>query len=88
MKGGEESNKNGKSEVKKMTKPAFKLAKDDAKPLLQDPDLVLCKVCSSRPMCYTTEKFSSSEVGEVFSVPHQSEGTRIHFSCVRCFKLG
>ncbi|WMV08240.1 hypothetical protein MTR67_001625 [Solanum verrucosum] len=45
MKGGEESsmssnsntNNNGKSEVKKMTKPPFRPAKDDTKPLLQDP---------------------------------------------------
>ncbi|KAH0729642.1 hypothetical protein KY290_000769 [Solanum tuberosum] len=41
MKGGEESsmNVNGKNEVKKMTKPAFRHAKDDTKPLLQDPIL-------------------------------------------------
>lgn len=42
MKGGEESNmssnnKNGKNEVKKVTKPPFRPAKDDTKPLLQDP---------------------------------------------------
>ncbi|KAG5630202.1 hypothetical protein H5410_001919 [Solanum commersonii] len=41
MKGGEESgmSSNGKSEVKKMTKPPFRPAKDDTKPLLQDPIL-------------------------------------------------
>ncbi|CAN4123856.1 unnamed protein product [Withania somnifera] len=45
MKAGEEStkssntNKNGKSEVKKIRKPPFKPAKDDTKPLLQDPIL-------------------------------------------------
>ncbi|KAH0724951.1 hypothetical protein KY284_000816 [Solanum tuberosum] len=41
MKGGEESsmNSNVKNEVKKMTKPAFRPAKDDTKPLLQDPIL-------------------------------------------------
>ncbi|XP_060190995.1 uncharacterized protein LOC132620347 [Lycium barbarum] len=42
MKAGEEStktNKNGESEVKKVTKPPFRPAKDDTKPLLQDPIL-------------------------------------------------
>ncbi|XP_009591009.1 uncharacterized protein [Nicotiana tomentosiformis] len=33
------SNKNGDSEVKKVTKPLFRPAKDDSKPLLQDPIL-------------------------------------------------
>ncbi|KAK4339088.1 hypothetical protein RND71_040550 [Anisodus tanguticus] len=46
MKAGDEStkrsnntNKNGKREVKKVTKPPFRPAKDDTKPLLQDPIL-------------------------------------------------
>ncbi|MCE3051068.1 hypothetical protein HAX54_048860 [Datura stramonium] len=45
MKAGEESakssntNKNGKSEMKKVTKPPFRPAKDDTKPFLQDPIL-------------------------------------------------
>ncbi|KAG5630303.1 hypothetical protein H5410_002020 [Solanum commersonii] len=41
MKCGEESSMsvNGRNEVKKMTKPAFRPAKDDPMPLLQDPIL-------------------------------------------------
>ncbi|KAJ8574053.1 hypothetical protein K7X08_010564 [Anisodus acutangulus] len=39
MKAGEESTKNVEREVKKVTKPPFRPAKDDTKPLLQDPIL-------------------------------------------------
>ncbi|KAM3265034.1 hypothetical protein P3L10_002028 [Capsicum annuum] len=42
MKADEESRKSSntnKSEVKKVTKPPFRPAKDDTKPLLQDPIL-------------------------------------------------
>ncbi|WMV30925.1 hypothetical protein MTR67_024310 [Solanum verrucosum] len=40
-------------------------------------DPVLCRVCSSRTICYTTGKLFASEVGEVVRVLHQPEGTRL-----------